>query len=436
MPKSKDVEEKPHSEEELKNKIQNMAQIIEELSDNPSGSGDAEKAVESKMSEYDQKFGSQVQEIKGSLSELEKKIPKQTNLKGELEEKLKSLEEKIQPKFSELDEKLKALNKIEDIEKSIQALGTARSEKSAFNKATMDELDNLKTNVGSLSKSILDVKEQLRDLERLPILERKLQVESVLDPQDVRRLEKVVSAVEEMVPKKIVDEKLKLFLENSKEFQKQMLKQRESLSRDFINHVSKLEERVEIIFKLQKSYAEIIEKKIDDTFSDFQTYLQLNVDRLKNNQLSFVTKNELKELRNHMETLHKKNYSMLIDLEKNIERRALKGEMDRVKRDIQDNFDSHRTSIEELRTEVDFLKKNLTNKEWTKKKIDREVSDLRKLHYRMEDKLSKLEKKMDYQKSSILKEFKIMAEEKRRLDYIIKEQREKIGSILKKLVDK
>ena len=75
------AEAKTNDTKELKGKIKNMANIIEELS---SSSGDAEEMVDSKLGEINDKFGTQVDEIKKSLADLDKKAGKPVKVKEEL----------------------------------------------------------------------------------------------------------------------------------------------------------------------------------------------------------------------------------------------------------------------------------------------------------------------------------------------------------------
>jgi hypothetical protein len=270
----------------------------------------------------------------------------------------------------------------------------------------------------------------------LPIMERKLHVESVLDPEDIRKLERVVSAVDQMIPKKIVDEKLNLFMESSREFQENVIKHQENLVKGFEDQVMRLDKRVEILFKIQKSYSEILEKRVEELFTNIKRYFEPDFDQIKKMQSTFATKKELADFRYHIDRMNKKNMAQFKDIEKSVDRRAVRGEMDRFKKDFAANFEYIRDYLSQLNAEINGLKKMVVKIQDLEKRVEKDADDMRKMYVSLEKKVGKLDKKMDVQKSLVMGEFRTVVSEKRNLQDVLERQKEKAGDILRKLVDR
>ena len=263
---------KKQTEEELRQKCKDLASIIEEMSGEmePISESQIENVIEPKIKEMDEKFQANIQELKGLIENLGKKIEKPTKIKGDITPLINEINEKLEPRLTGLEEKIESLSSIEDLENKIKSL-TGESKKGG--EAPPKKMSILEEKIiQTMQDEIISIKESLQSISNeinvfTEKTDKKMQkFFQHLDPETVKKLEELIAYLDKTVPSKVRNEvgnKLKpIFdhLRHLRNFTDDLEKRLNKISKEVKEDKDKIDSLLELKHELKGS---IIDLEID-----------------------------------------------------------------------------------------------------------------------------------------------------------------------------
>ena len=385
-------ETKTDTEKELRQKCKDLATIIEEMSSavEEVPSGKIENVLEPKLKELDQKFTTQLQDLKGSLESLEKKIGK-SGKKGDLSGISSEIEEKIEPRLAGLEERMKALDKISELEEKVKNLPEEPKEgKQTEGKKTPKKLSILEERVfQTMQEDMIELKEAVENLynsfDRMrDKTDKNMQkIQEALTPETLEKLEELIAFLDKAVPAKVKDEvgnkfnsvfdQLRELREETSALDKMMKKVLEDVSesRQNIEPIKGIKEDVDKLQlerdKLYKLIEDIkiksmqndndlemsFKTQIDDIIKKFDGFDEVIENHLKstgervNKLLSEFSQTKLQEM-------EKKYYAEVSAVQESV--KNLNSELSKFEELVNSTFDSLRSGMEKFNLKIDKLK--------------------------------------------------------------------------------
>jgi len=385
---------KAETEEELRQKCKDLATIIEEMSSNMEEvpGANVENIIEPKLKEVEQKFTTQLQELKGGIESLEKKLERPVKGKGEGGDLVGKIEEKIEPRLTTLEEQMKALDKISELEETIKGItGEKEVKEGKEGKEIKKKLSILEDRIiQTMQEDLIEVKEAVENLYnsfdtmRDKTEKRIQQIQEALTPDTLKKLEDLISFLDKAVPSKVKEEvgdkfntifdQLNDLRENTLALETKMKKVLEEMGetrqtikpikeiKDDINKLQlekdKLYKTIEDLklkstqmdndleFKFKIQIDELI-KKFDDFDAVINNYLEAMEERA-NKLLSEFSKTKLQEI-------EKRYYTAVSSVQGSVEN--LNSELTKFEGMANSTFNSIKSGMEKLKFELEKFRK-------------------------------------------------------------------------------
>ncbi|MFH8093108.1 MAG: hypothetical protein QXM38_04150 [Candidatus Aenigmatarchaeota archaeon] len=408
------VEEK--APEDLKKKVDSLIDIIEELSSNVDKSGalEVENMIDSKLKEMNEKFELKFQDIKNALDNIEKKTSR-SKTKEDISMLMEEFKKSLEPRFVNLEEKLKLLDKLEMISFPQQSETNSNKEMSenSLKYGSNNDIEIMKRNISEIAQSISSLKDQM-DAVRSAV-----KVQGMLDAEDIRKLEHVLSSIYEMIPQKNVIDNFRLVTREIndlkgkiEEFKNKLEEFRERQEEDYDNIGSRIETLVKYINAL-------VEEK-DRNFSELNKISTDNYSRIINieKNLEYISK-YIKELQ---EQVNRQNEKIKSIEESNRRLNVLvsKDDVKILNENMKRYFEQNKMYFHEMSKTIDNMQKRFEQKLLEQNNFSR-------------DKLERLERIIDENMKKNREMIKLIYDEKKSFENILNERKQKIINIIKEL---
>lgn len=357
----KKTEKPSETEEQLKKKVESLINIIEELSSNVDKQGmpEVENIIETKLKDLNEKFEYKLQDFKNTLDSLEKKVGRGRS-KEDINVFLDEIKKTIEPRFATIEEKLSMLDKLETAGKSI--IETNKENEDGVKPAVFQttgtpsnfELEQIRKSIIEMNQSLSSVKEQI------DIIKDGVKVQGFLDSQDIQKLERILLAVEEMIPQKnVIDNFRVTFREigdlkkRIEDFNSEILKARQTQE----SHFNNISYRLETLVKYLNSFVE----ERDVSYSELNTRiseLDSKLNDLEKKQEYIL--NEIKTQKEYGGVISNK-IKTLDDVQKDIRNTVSKEDFKKFSLDVHSKFNALGERHQLISNEMKNQKQNLNS---------------------------------------------------------------------------
>jgi DNA repair exonuclease SbcCD ATPase subunit len=382
---------KSETEDQLRQKCKDLATIIEEMSSAAEEvpATKVENVLEPKLKELEQRFVTQLQDLKGGMESLEKKLKKPVKEKGELGDITGEIEEKIEPRLAGLEEQMKALGKISELEEKLKGL-TGESKEGKEGKRVPKKLSILEDRIiKTMQEDLIEIKETVESLYNSfdtmrDRTEKKIQkIQEALTPETVKKLEELISFLDKAVPAKVKEEvgdkfnsifdQLKTLREDTsaleeemKKLLKEIIKSQQTIEsfKGMKEDIARLQLEKDNLYKTAedikiksiqmdndlefnfKTQIDGLMKKFNDFNATLDGYLKVAEERV-NKSLSEFSKTKLPEI-------EKRYYTTVSSAHENI--KALNSDLTKFEEIVNSTLSSIKTGMEKFNVKLEKVK--------------------------------------------------------------------------------
>jgi len=383
---------KAQTEEELRRKCKDLASIIEEMSKTSEEIPvtKVEDILQPKLKEVTSVFDEQLKGMKETLASLEKKMEKPTKLKGEVTGATKQIEENLEPRISGLEEKLKALDKIEELEKKFNEVYGETKDGKKFPKLSVLENRVIQT----MQEDLLEVKEAVQNLyHSFNVMRDKTEtkigkIQESLTPETLEKLHELIAFLDQAVPEKVKEEvgdKFNTVFDRLKELNNNVSGLEKRMNKVF-KDVTEIEQKFMVIKDIKTDIAELFVEK-DKLYktaenirtesaqmgTDLEFKIQKEIDQLikRFDQFDVIINNYLKDSQQKVnKSISDFSKRQILALEKRYtkklspikeEIKTLQVDLSKFQNLVNSTFDSVRDSLDKLNLQLERIKE--TDKE-------------------------------------------------------------------------